>query len=89
VEQAAAAAESLEEQAQQMVQVVTRFKLEENGAVHKVESETRVRRTETVQLKKAAATVGRGAPKTQKKICAPSVLPKTKVSEQDDDWQEF
>ena len=89
VEQAAAAAESLEEQAQQMVQVVTRFKLDESVQPQKVVSEKKVQRAESVNVKPNAKKISQPAPKKQKKLEAPSASPLTKSTEQDDDWQEF
>ena len=89
VEQAAAAAESLEEQALQLVQVVTRFKLEENGKAQKVVTEKKVRRIEALQPKTSAKKFGQlAAPKKQKRMDAPA-LTAPKSGEQDDDWKEF
>jgi len=89
VEQAAAAAESLEEQAQQMVQVVTRFKLEENGQPQKVMPEKKSSRAEAVSSKNIAKKVGKPTPKKQTKTNASNAVPAPKATEQDDDWQEF
>ena len=90
VEQAAAAAESLEEQALQLVQVVTRFKLEENcsapegcgGKKGTPDRSPAVRRTTAKKVSQLAA------PKKQKKMDAPA-LAAPKSAEQDDDWKEF
>ncbi len=72
VEQAAAAAESLEEQAQQMVQVVTRFKLEESGQPQKAVSEKKAQRAEGLKVKPNAKKTNQPAPKKQKKLEAPT-----------------
>lgn len=89
VEQAAAAAESLEEQAQQMVQVVTRFKLDERVQPQKVVSEKKVQRAGGLNAKPNAKKISQPSPKNQKKLEAPSASPAPKSTEQDDDWQEF
>jgi hypothetical protein len=70
------------------VQVVTRFKLEENPQPQKAVSERKVRRMENPQPKTAAKKGSQPAPKKQKKTEAPA-LPAPKSTEQDDDWKEF
>lgn len=59
VEQAAAAAESLEEQAGQLVQMVSRFKLDETMQSRKVTVEKKVRRIESLPNKPLTAKPGR------------------------------
>ena len=89
VEQAAAAAESLEEQALQLVQVVTRFKLDENGQPQKATAEKKTRRIEALPPKVAGKKFSQlSAPRKQKKTEAPA-LSAPKSAEQDDDWKEF
>ncbi len=89
VEQAAAAAESLEEQARQLVQVVTRFKLDESGQPQKTAAEKTARRIEALQPKSSAGKVSRlAAPGKQKHRVAPA-LAAPKPAELDDDWKEF
>ncbi len=89
VEQAAAAAESLEEQALQLVQVVTRFTLEENTQHQKVASDKKPRKIQQLRPELSGKKAGRlAAPKNQKKgdslkLAAP------KVDDADDDWKEF
>ncbi len=89
VEQAAAAAESLEEQALQLVQVVTRFKLDEDAQPQKVATEKKARRIQSLQPEISSKKVSRlGAPKSRKqsdslKLSAP------KAADSDDDWKEF
>jgi len=89
VEQAAAAAESLEEQALQLVQVVTRFKLDESAHAQKVMTEKKTRRIEALQPKASAKKASQlAAPKKQKRMDAPA-LTGPKPAELDDDWKEF
>lgn len=89
VEQAAAAAESLEEQALQLVQVVTRFKLEENSHTQKTVVEKKARRIEALQPKATAKKYSQlTAPKKHQRSETP-VLAASKSAEQDDDWKEF
>ncbi|MFA7059536.1 MAG: methyl-accepting chemotaxis protein [Pedobacter sp.] len=90
VEQAAAAAESLEEQALQLVQVVSRFKLEENAQPQKVVQGKKARRIEALHPKSSAKKVSRqlAAPRKQTGMDAPA-LAAPKSAEQDDDWKEF
>jgi len=86
VEEAAAAAESLEEQAQQLVQVVTRFKLEESAQAPKGVAERKTRKIE------AATTKGKVKPlAAPKKQIKQELLPHTaaKAAEAEDDWKEF
>jgi len=89
VEQAAAAAESLEEQALQLVQVVTRFKLEESSQSQKGAPERKTRKIQALHPEIAAKKSGRlGTPKVQKKTDALK-LSAPKVTDADDDWKEF
>jgi methyl-accepting chemotaxis protein len=89
VEQAAAAAESLEEQALQLVQVVTRFKLEESAQPQKVSTEKKARRIQALHPEISSKKVGRlGAPKSQKKADSLK-LAAPKDVDADDDWKEF
>jgi len=89
MEQAAAAAESLEEQALQLVQVVTRFKLEESAQPQKVVSEKKARRIEALQPKTSTKKLSQPAsPKKQKRMDAPA-LAAPKSVDLDDDWKEF
>ncbi len=89
VEQAAAAAESLEEQAQQLVQVVTRFKLDGNAQLKREVPEKKVRKAEASTTKAPTTKVGQKAPQKQLKPSAASSLPAPNANEEDDDWQEF
>lgn len=89
VEQAAAAAESLEEQALQLVQVVTRFKLEENAQSQKVAAEGKARKIQALHPEIASKKVGRlGAPKSPKKTDSLK-LSAPKTADVEDDWKEF
>ncbi len=89
VEQAAAAAESLEEQALQLVQVVTRFKLEDSAQPQKVSAEKKARRIQSLHPEISSKKVGRlGAPKSQKKADSLK-LAAPKAADVDDDWKEF
>ncbi|MDO9307926.1 MAG: methyl-accepting chemotaxis protein [Deltaproteobacteria bacterium] len=89
VEQAAAAAESLEEQALQLVQVVTRFKLEGAQQVQRVSADKKPRRIQPLHPELPGKKVGRlGVAKNQKKgdslkLSAP------KNADEDEDWKEF
>ncbi|MSN24611.1 MAG: HAMP domain-containing protein [Geobacter sp.] len=89
VEQAAAAAESLEEQALQLVQVVTRFKLEENAQLQqRTVGEKKARRIQSLHPELPARKSGRlAAPKSQKK--ADSLKLAAPKADEDDDWKEF
>ncbi|MHB8121011.1 MAG: methyl-accepting chemotaxis protein [Desulfuromonadaceae bacterium] len=89
VEQAAAAAESLEEQALQLVQVVTRFKLEESFQPQKGAAERKTQKLQALRPEISAKKVGRlGAPKNQKKADSLK-LTAPKSVDADDDWKEF
>jgi len=89
VEQAAAAAESLEEQALQLVQVVTRFKLEETAQPQKIKAERKAHRIEALQPKSEGKKFAKlAAPKKQKRTDAPA-LAAPKSEDLDDDWKEF
>ena len=89
VEQAAAAAESLEEQALQLVQVVTRFKLEESFQPQKSAAERKARKIQALHPEITAKKGGRlVAPKNQKKADSLK-LTAPKSVDADDDWKEF
>jgi methyl-accepting chemotaxis protein len=89
VEEAAAAAESLEEQALQLVQVVTRFKLEESAQSQKSAPEKKVRRIQPLHPEITAKKVSRlSAPKSRSKADALK-LSAPKSADDDDDWKEF
>ena len=89
VEQAAAAAESLEEQASQLVQVVTRFKLEDKVQPKKLVGENKTRRIEALHPKISSKKVSQLAGlKKQKRMVAPALVA-SKSAELDDDWKEF
>jgi methyl-accepting chemotaxis protein len=90
VEEAAAAAESLKEQAMQLVQEVTRFKLESDVA-----QTQRIVAEKTMH--KIAAPQAKNNTKTSKRIAAQKLIKKPethelaapKAVEPDDDWKEF
>jgi methyl-accepting chemotaxis protein len=89
VEQAAAAAESLEEQALQLVQVVTRFTLEEAGQSQKSAADKKPRKIQQLRPELTGKKTGRlAAPKSQKKADALK-LAAPKADDADDDWKEF
>ena len=89
VEQAAAAAESLEEQALQLVQVVTRFKLEESTQPQKSISEKKARRIQQLHPELTEKKVARlGSPKKLQKAGSLK-LTAPKTEEADNDWNEF
>ncbi|MBW4057103.1 MAG: HAMP domain-containing protein [Proteobacteria bacterium] len=89
VEQAAAAAESLEEQAMQLVQVVTRFKLEESVQLQKGSAERKVRKIQALRPELEAKKGGRpGTQRFQKKADSLK-LSAPKTVDADDDWKEF
>ncbi|RII25437.1 MAG: methyl-accepting chemotaxis protein [Geobacter sp.] len=89
VEEAAAAAESLEDQARQLVHAVTRFKLDEAMQPRKVAAEKKVRKINALQPK--------GIEKAAKPSAAAKGLKKPELIEaamqnpvdNDSDWQEF
>ncbi len=89
VEQAAAAAESLEEQALQLVQVVTRFKLEESVQIQKSAAEKKARTIQALHPELTSKkSVRLGAPKSTKKADALK-LSAPKAADAEDDWKEF
>ncbi len=89
VEQAAAAAESLEEQAMQLVQVVTRFKLEESVQLQKSSTERKTRKIQALRPEIEAKKGGRpGTQRFQKKDDSLK-LSAPKTVDADDDWKEF
>ncbi len=89
VEQAAAAAESLEEQALQLVQVVTRFKLEESVQIQKSAAEKKARTIQALHPELTSKkSVRLGAPKSPKKADALK-LSAPKAADAEDDWKEF
>jgi methyl-accepting chemotaxis protein len=90
VEEAAAAAESLEEQAQQMVQAVTRFKLENSAQPQKAVMERKASRIEASNPKVAAKKVVRQSePKKLKNMIAAPALVAANSAGINDDWNEF
>ncbi|MDD2271307.1 MAG: methyl-accepting chemotaxis protein [Desulfuromonadaceae bacterium] len=89
VEQAAAAAESLEEQALQLVQVVTRFTLEESPQSQKGAADKKPRKIQQLRPELTGKKTGRlAAPKSQKKADSLK-LAAPKADDADDDWKEF
>jgi len=89
VEQAAAAAESLEEQALQLVQVVTRFKLEESAQPHKAAVEKKPRQMQALHPELTSKKYGRlGVTKSPKKADSLK-LSAPKTADAEDDWKEF
>ena len=89
VEQAAAAAESLEEQALQLVQVVTRFKLENSASgPQRIVAEKTMHKLESTRSKTSGKGRQLAAPKRQKKI-ETCELVASKTTDADDDWKEF
>jgi len=88
VEEAAAAAESLKEQAQQMVQVVTRFKLEEHAQPQRVVSGKKTQRIESANAKTILKKVSQLAQVKQKRLDIPA-LAAAESAEVDLDWKEF
>lgn len=90
VEEAAAAAESLEEQAQQMVQAVTRFKLENSAQPQKVAMAKKASRLEELNAKAPAKkNVRLAEPKKLKNLVAAPALVSANSAEANDDWNEF
>jgi methyl-accepting chemotaxis protein len=90
VEEAAAAAESLEEQAQQMVQAVSRFKLEDSAQSRKVAVEKKTHRVEALNQKAPVKKALQMAePKRLKKMVAAPALASANSAEVNDDWNEF
>jgi methyl-accepting chemotaxis protein len=89
VEQATAAAESLEEQAVQLVQVVTRFKIEE-GAAHSqgAPAERRVHRREALQARPSANRERQPSVSKRQTPKLPQ-LSALKLADVDEEWQEF
>jgi methyl-accepting chemotaxis protein len=89
VEQAAAAAESLEDQALQLVQVVTRFKLEEAhqpAPPHKEKRRHGMEQAGTLTRDRKVRQLA--APRKQQALAAREKGQQVSV-EQDDDWKEF
>jgi methyl-accepting chemotaxis protein len=90
VEEAAAAAESLEDQARQMVQVVARFKLENQEKPQSPAVARKVARAAAAPHKKGAETKMRQSAKAQgARSFQPSQSAVAVVGEADDDWKEF
>ena len=89
VEEAAAAAESLEEQALQLVQVVTRFKLDETLQAQRTVSEKKPRKIEALHPKASIKKVSRLAPPKRQKRSDTPALSAPKSVGSDDDWNEF
>jgi methyl-accepting chemotaxis protein len=85
VEEAAAAAESLEEEARSLTQSVSVFKLAEEHHTHKLAAPARA----PVVAKAAQKNIGPS--KTVKSIAPskPKQLPKKQVIKESDDWEEF
>jgi methyl-accepting chemotaxis protein len=84
VEQAAAASESMQEQAGQLVQVVSTFKLAGQQAVS-----APVARVPRAQLAKAGAPKLTARPQSGKAIAAPAAKRAELVRTSTDDWEEF
>lgn len=89
VEEAAAAAESLEEQALQMVQVVMRFKLEESAQPRKIALESKSRRIQSLRQELPAKKVNRLDASKNRQKAESLRLDAPKSAERDDDWKEF
>ena len=90
VEQAAAAAESLEEQALQMVQVVTRFKLETSVAPpQRVVAEKTAHKLEGPKSKGTSTKARQLAPPRGQKKAEANEFATSKSTGSDDDWKEF
>ncbi len=88
VEEAAAAAQSLEEQAQQMVQVVSRFTLETTVQPQNIGLAKKAARMSAMVPKTTSRKASQPTAKKQKQLKAPDLsIPKS--VEQDLDWQEF
>jgi methyl-accepting chemotaxis protein len=90
VEQAAAAAESLEEQALQLVQVVTRFKLENSAAApQRIVADKTMHKIEPPRSKSSSNKSRQmAAPKKQNKAETHELVA-SKSTNPDDDWKEF
>jgi len=89
VEEAAAAAESLEEQARQLVHAVTRFKLDEAMQPRKLAAEKKVRKISALQPKNIEKT---GKPSAAAKgLKKPELIEAAMQNpvDNDSDWQEF
>jgi methyl-accepting chemotaxis protein len=90
VEEAAAAAESLEDQARQMVQVVARFKLENQEKPQPPAVARKVTRVAAAPLKKGAETRLRQLSRAKgEKSFEPRQSAASAGVEMDDDWKEF
>jgi methyl-accepting chemotaxis protein len=87
VEEAAAAAESLEEQAQQLVQMVAKFKLDAALHPEKFVAEKKVRRSVEPRAPEKKPKQLPAPKKTR--VSEPHDAPATKGAELDDDWKEF
>ena len=85
VEEAAAAAESLEEQALQLVQVVAGFKLETTAKARQAPAEKKIRKVQPLQIKREEK---KPAP-ARLKGAQPRVLAAPAAAAQDDEWKEF
>lgn len=89
VEEAASAASLLEEQAQQMVQVVARFKLSENTGARQEVPEMNIKRSDAPHPKPATKKVGQQVTKKHIKPGVPNVLPPPNGNGEDAEWVEF
>jgi methyl-accepting chemotaxis protein len=88
VEEAAAAAESLEEQAQQLVGVVARFKLEASAKTQAAPERRKMTRSAAAKPREAEKKV-RQASSAKPRAFEPRSSALAEVLEQDDDWKEF
>jgi methyl-accepting chemotaxis protein len=86
VEQAAAAADSLNQQAEKMVQVVSSFKLAENSVIQRPAAS---RPALALSRKPAATLRSSKMPETITLLAANRQLPAGKSSGQDEDWSSF
>jgi methyl-accepting chemotaxis protein len=89
VEQAAAAAESLEDQAAQLVQVVTRFTLEESAQLRKAPVEKKMRPIDASQPRIASKKTSRPPVAKKQNKLGSLALAAPGGTALDDDWKEF
>src|SRR5665647_3036145 len=90
VEEAAAAAESLEDQARQMVGVVARFKLEEEQKAQAPAPPRKVTRSAAPPQQKGPEKKPRQYTGSRGKVCsAPRQAALAEAPDLDDDWKEF
>ena len=89
VEQAAAAAESLEDQAEQLTTLMGRFRLNNMGSMTTVTATSKIRQFPSVQKPVVGKSAGRGNGKLSASLDHASAAPKLLASSEHENWSEF